>query len=468
MSASLQLRPLAYFQNKKLNPTRHKMCKAYSVELKLPCLAETISDEIWHVATGAGRNCYLFQREPLALKEYLQSESATHPTHQQEMAIYEQRTDLRAFMPKVHAHLQAEADDQNGCLQRLDVLVVEKAGSSLKWLLEESFSQCPYMTPSAAVEINCMLAGVVELGSNLQVCGVDWYADFHPGNVCRERIGAGYTWVDIEKVNPVSLSYAQALRQACKHLFMESLLTHVPLPIRSYWLQLKDKILEVTYSAEFEGSLGAHDKNGCQRRVCDVLKGCVPAMPLRPTCLETASIQQQQPEDVTRSTVSSASVHKASEPTAGGSEAIPQPPISFERWACSQQQTEDVACSRVAAASVLQSSEPTTSQNFIAELPSSSGCASRPQQESENAIGSSVTAAAVRNMQKRKAVSESGAFAGRLVLSPGAFLRISSDCFGVPGHEFVVSVDTAKRVQGHLHQCGGWEYDVCFAARPYF
>ena len=68
ISASLQLDPLERFAIKKLNPTRHKMCKAYSAELRLSCFADAISDEIVHEATGAGRNCYLFQREPVLIR----------------------------------------------------------------------------------------------------------------------------------------------------------------------------------------------------------------------------------------------------------------------------------------------------------------------------------------------------------------------------------------------------------------
>jgi hypothetical protein len=113
------------------------MCRTYSVTTTLHSGGLEINDEIIHEATGAGRNCFLFKDAPLALKEYLVSENCA--THAKEMKIFNDRPDLRPFMPVVYTHLQTEALNNTWYKQVLDVLIVEKAGPSVKWLLESGF-----------------------------------------------------------------------------------------------------------------------------------------------------------------------------------------------------------------------------------------------------------------------------------------------------------------------------------------
>jgi hypothetical protein len=137
MCAYVSLQPTGYYPNKKLNPTRHQMCRTYAVTTTLRDGGPVIQDEIIYEASGAGRNCFFFKDSPLVLKEYLVSEK--HTTHANEMKIFNERPDLRPFMPEVYAHLQTEAPCNAWYNQVLDVLIVEKAGPSVKWLLESGF-----------------------------------------------------------------------------------------------------------------------------------------------------------------------------------------------------------------------------------------------------------------------------------------------------------------------------------------
>jgi hypothetical protein len=114
------------------------MCRTYSVTTTLHSGGPEINDEIIHEATGAGRNCFLFKDAPLALKEYLVSDG--FDTHAKEVQIFSDRPDLHPYMPFVYTHLQTEALNNNDTKQVLDVLIVEKAGPSVKWLLESGFA----------------------------------------------------------------------------------------------------------------------------------------------------------------------------------------------------------------------------------------------------------------------------------------------------------------------------------------
>jgi hypothetical protein len=138
MCAYVSLTPIAVYPNKKLNKTRHQMARVYNVTAHLPDSGTVIQDELIFEDSGAGRNCFFFKTNPLVLKEYVVSEE--HTTHADEMKIYKERRDLRPFMPEIYAHCQTEAMAcHTGYTQVLDVLIVEKAGPSVKWLLESGF-----------------------------------------------------------------------------------------------------------------------------------------------------------------------------------------------------------------------------------------------------------------------------------------------------------------------------------------
>jgi hypothetical protein len=138
MCASVTLTPTSTYPNKKLCKANHQMARVYDVIVHLPDSGTVIEDEITFQDKGAGRNCFFFKTNPLVLKEFVVDEK--HTIHADEMKIYKDRLDLRPFIPKIWAHCQTEAKaSHSGYTQVLDVLIVEKAGASVKWLLESGF-----------------------------------------------------------------------------------------------------------------------------------------------------------------------------------------------------------------------------------------------------------------------------------------------------------------------------------------
>ena len=107
MSASVILSPVQAYPSRKECRSRHQMAQTYQATLQLPDSGKVIEDLITFLDKGAGRNCYVFSNHPLVLKEYVVDPK--HTTHATEMRIYNERLDLRPFMPTIFAHFQSEA-----------------------------------------------------------------------------------------------------------------------------------------------------------------------------------------------------------------------------------------------------------------------------------------------------------------------------------------------------------------------
>jgi hypothetical protein len=122
--------------------------------------------------------------------------------------------------------------------------------------------------------------GMVKLGYSLQTCNIDWYRDYHVGNVCAERIGVGYTWVDIECVTATTETFDKSLKKALKHMFMKSHLDHVPRYIRDYWMSLKPILAELINQPDFL----THKTPALFAKIDDALQSAVP-LPAPPLAL---------------------------------------------------------------------------------------------------------------------------------------------------------------------------------------
>jgi hypothetical protein len=114
--------------------------------------------------------------------------------------------------------------------------------------------------------------GMVELGYSLQGCKVDWYKDYHVGNVCARRIGEGYTWVDIEAIKPITETFDSSLRKAATQMFRKSFLDHVPRHIRAYWMSLKPILDALSYKKDFL----THKTPALFAKIGEALQGAVP------------------------------------------------------------------------------------------------------------------------------------------------------------------------------------------------
>ena len=101
------------------------------------------------------------------------------------------------------------------------------------------------------MQMNNICIGMLDLGYNLQGCKIDWFKDYHVGNVCAKRIGEGYTWVDIEGISSITCTFDQSVRHACKQMFRASYLTLVPRHICAYWMSLKSILEKLTWKSEF-------------------------------------------------------------------------------------------------------------------------------------------------------------------------------------------------------------------------
>ena len=204
-------------------------------------------------------------------EEYLVSEG--YSTHCSEMQIYTEHPRLHPFVLVLYATFKGRAVDQVGSRVDLDILVSERAGPSLKWLLESSFigsleagNSC--VTAVVAVQLNGFAEKLVDLTIGLTDCGIDWYSDFHVGNVCQRRVGEGFCWVDYEKIMPVNKTYQQCMVHALRILFMSSMLTRVPFVVRNYWNSLRSDLADLSVQ-----------QNACSAQLRECLRKRVPVSP---------------------------------------------------------------------------------------------------------------------------------------------------------------------------------------------
>ena len=178
-------------------------------------------------------------------------QSEPYTTHVDEMRIYTQTPALHPYVPVHYATFMAQAEDGAGALVDLNILICERAGPSLKWLLESGFSGSLEpgnggVTPAVAVQINGFVESLWDLMVGLTSLRIDWYTDFHIGNVCQKRIGAGFVWVDIEKIKPVNQTFRQCVIHALRKLFMGSMMSNVPLVVREYWNSLRGVLADAS------------------------------------------------------------------------------------------------------------------------------------------------------------------------------------------------------------------------------
>ena len=178
-------------------------------------------------------------------------QSEPYTTHVDEMRIYTQTPALHPYVPVHYATFMAQAEDGAGAPVDLNILICERAGPSLKWLLESGFSGSLEpgnggVTPAVAVQINGFVESLWDLMVGLTSLRIDWYTDFHIGNVCQKRIGAGFVWVDIEKIKPVNQTFRQCVIHALRKLFMVSMMSNVPLVVREYWNSLRGVLADAS------------------------------------------------------------------------------------------------------------------------------------------------------------------------------------------------------------------------------
>ena len=105
-------------------------------------------------------------------EEYLVSDG--YDTHVNEVECYRTMDHLQCFIPVCYATLKGSAHDQNGDMRELDILIVEKTGPSVKWLLESGFTSSleagsSRVTAAVAVEINVIMLGLWDLTRGLSI-----------------------------------------------------------------------------------------------------------------------------------------------------------------------------------------------------------------------------------------------------------------------------------------------------------
>jgi hypothetical protein len=270
------------------------------------------------------------------------------------------------------------------------------------------------VTPALALELNNICLGMVELGYNLQGCNVDWYKDYHVGNVCRKRIGTGYTWVDIEEITTTTVKFDVALRRALVHMFRPSFLEQVPGHIRAYWSSLRKCLADISYKPE----LLTHDRALFIAKIGEALQAAVPvaAPSLEPRLhTEAASSSTYQPSTM---------------------DQLPR--------------------SELKAGPASLDTEPIDQPSTMDQLPKSELKAGEASLDTEPQ--------AQTEMQSKRSKTEALDVPGpalippssdMYMLQPGTTLYIPMDSFGIEGAGFIARVDSSKKMI-----CGGFDYEM--------
>lgn len=219
-------------------------------------------------------------------EEYLVSDG--YDTHVNEVECYRTMDHLQCFIPVCYATLKGSAHDQNGDMRELDILIVEKTGPSVKWLLESGFTSSleagsSRVTAAVAVEINVIMLGLWDLTRGLSNLQIDWYSNFHIGSVCQKECGEGLLWVDVQRTTRSCKTYHQCMVLALGTLYNSSMLTDVPFPVKEYWNSLRSHLADFSMQ-----------ENPCRATLCDCLKKCVPvlALPRRFPLLQPKDLRQ--------------------------------------------------------------------------------------------------------------------------------------------------------------------------------
>ena len=182
--------------NKKANPTRNKLLKAYDMTLRFSDGTSTIVDRCVWENKGAGRDWYVAQSSPVGLKMYI--DSPQYVSNETEWRLYQANDVVRANAPKMYGHFLVDAEEHN-CLHRvrLNVLVQEKVGATLGEILV-TLCRADSWNPATKAEVLSVWQKLLELTDNLASSQIGWWNDFHVGNVNMSLCGGHMLWVDLE------------------------------------------------------------------------------------------------------------------------------------------------------------------------------------------------------------------------------------------------------------------------------
>ena len=252
--------------NKKANPTRNKLLKAYDMTLTLSDGTSIVDKCVWE-NKGAGRDWYEALSSPVGLKMY--RDSPQYSSNETEWRLYQANGVVRANAPRFHGLFLVDAEEHNCYPVRLNVLVQEKAGETLGQILVKLCREDSWNS-ATKVEVLSVWQKTLELTDNLSASHVGWAKDFHIGNVNISLCGGHMLWVDLEAAGE-DKGHVDNMRDALNFLQMYIAL---PGPWQLFHADLISKLGKFLSNA----STAVTGKGWWKACLCEALGACgVPA-----------------------------------------------------------------------------------------------------------------------------------------------------------------------------------------------
>ena len=252
--------------NKKANPTRNKLLKAYDMTLTLSDGTSIVDKCVWE-NKGAGRDWYEALSSPVGLKMY--RDSPQYSSNETEWRLYHANGVVRANAPRFHGLFLVDAEEHNCYPVRLNVLVQEKAGETLGQILVKLCREDSWNS-ATKVEVLSVWQKTLALTDNLSASHVGWAKDFHIGNVNISLCGGHMLWVDLEAAGE-DKGHVDNMRDAL--IFLKKFIK-LPGPWQSFHADLISKLGKFLSNA----STAVTGKGWWKACLCEALGACgVPA-----------------------------------------------------------------------------------------------------------------------------------------------------------------------------------------------
>eukprot|EP00435_Cladocopium_sp_Y103_P044303 s3399_g12.t1 len=215
--------PCEYWAQKDANLSRkRRSAKAYEVIVHFKNGESTRDKMVW-LDAGAGRDCFKFEHLNLCLKWFTEVDNEQYKKlHQHELEGWQRYADtpVGAHLPMVHGTRILEVGDQQGRLMKVDCLLQEFAGNSLRTVLKLLNGEWESRPESEAVLREYFVAMLV-MCEQADVSRLEWCGDFHTGNICYNSSTKRWYMVDLEKLDERTTFFAKALNNAGKRQLSE-------------------------------------------------------------------------------------------------------------------------------------------------------------------------------------------------------------------------------------------------------
>eukprot|EP00435_Cladocopium_sp_Y103_P050697 s3399_g15.t1 len=210
--------PCEYWTQNEANPSRKsRSAKAYEVIVQLQD-GQCIRDKMVWLDAGAGRDCFKFEHMNLCLKWFTEVDNERYKQlHQHELEGWQRyaETPVGAHLPMVHGTRILEVKDQRGRLMKVDCLLQEFAGNSLRTILKLLNDDWVH-NPESEVVLRYYFVAMLVMCEQAEVSRLEWCGNLHCGNICYNSSTKRWYMVDSEKLDERSTPFAKALNKAGK------------------------------------------------------------------------------------------------------------------------------------------------------------------------------------------------------------------------------------------------------------